>query len=106
MLKTAGSKGIRSDAFFEAHLPRAAARIKELRDEGHNIISEKEGKFCRYRLAEASESGCGLEQAGTEFDPSPPVADPSEPIPLFGQGGGQGRPRSAFVDPDNFDAAA
>lgn len=54
MLKRAGSEGVRSDAFFEAHLPRAAARILELKDEGHEITTEREGKFVRYRIVGGS----------------------------------------------------
>jgi len=48
MLKAAGPKGVRSDEFYKAYLPRAAGRIYELRDEGNNISSEREGKFVRY----------------------------------------------------------
>ena len=50
MLKAAGSSGIRSDEFFNAYMPRAAARIQELRDSGVEITSEREGKFVRYTL--------------------------------------------------------
>lgn len=50
MLQNAGPKGIRSDEFFKAYMPRAAARIQELRDEGHDIQSEREGKYVRYVL--------------------------------------------------------
>lgn len=50
MLRDAGEKGIRSDEFFKAFMPRAAARIQELRDSGVEISSEREGKYVRYRL--------------------------------------------------------
>lgn len=50
MLKAAGSFGVRSDAYIRDFMPRAAARIKELRDEGYNITSEREGKYTRWTL--------------------------------------------------------
>jgi hypothetical protein len=53
MLKTAGSKGVRSDEFFKAYMPRAGARIYELRAEGHEITSEPERQFVRYTLKPA-----------------------------------------------------
>lgn len=49
-LRQAGEAGVRSDTFFRLSMPRAAARIQELRDSGHDITSEREGKFCRYTL--------------------------------------------------------
>ena len=49
MLK-AHPEGIRSDSFFKNFMPRAAARIQELKDEGFDITSEREGKFVLYRL--------------------------------------------------------
>jgi len=50
MLRTAGEKGVRSDEFYKAYMPRAGARIHELRSEGHEITSEQERQFVRYRL--------------------------------------------------------
>lgn len=58
MLKEAGPKGIRSDKFFEAYLPRAAARILELKQEGYEITSEHVHPFVVYRLVEV---GAGAE---------------------------------------------
>lgn len=51
MLKNAGPEGVRSDEFYKAFLPRAVARVYELREEGHNITSTPEKQFVRYRLA-------------------------------------------------------
>lgn len=50
MLQEAGPKGVRSDAFYAAYLPRAGARIHELRSEGYEITSEPERQFVRYKL--------------------------------------------------------
>lgn len=50
MLRTHGKYGVRSDRFLEVGIPRAAARILELRGEGHEISSEREKQFVRYRL--------------------------------------------------------
>jgi helix-turn-helix protein len=57
MLKAAGSRGVRSDTFYEAYLPRAAARIRDLKDQGYEIASEREGKFCRYTLVRIGSGG-------------------------------------------------
>ena len=48
-LDQAGEAGVRSDTFLELHIPRAAARILELKAEGHEITSTREGQFVRYR---------------------------------------------------------
>lgn len=50
MLKDAGSEGVRSDTFYRAFIPRFAARVWELRQEGYEITSEHEQRFVRYRL--------------------------------------------------------
>lgn len=52
MLRAAGSEGVRSDEFIKSYMPRAAARVQELKDSGYEISSEREGKFCRYVLTE------------------------------------------------------
>jgi hypothetical protein len=57
MLREAGDRGIRSDTFYREFMGRGAARIKDLRDAGHNIVSEREGKYVRYRLV-----GVGADQ--------------------------------------------
>jgi len=48
MLTDAGPKGVSSKTFIESYLPRAAARIQELKDEGVPITTEREGKYVRY----------------------------------------------------------
>ena len=59
MLKDAGKEGVRSDAFVAAYMPRAAARVKELRDSGYNITSTHERQFVRYVLEESAGVGAG-----------------------------------------------
>lgn len=53
-LRDAGESGVRSDVFFKLHMPRAAARILELRAEGHQIEATREGKYTRYTLVGSS----------------------------------------------------
>jgi hypothetical protein len=50
MLRAAGTKGVSSKAFIANYMPRAAARIQELKDSGVEISSEREGKYVRYRV--------------------------------------------------------
>jgi hypothetical protein len=57
MLRQAGTRGVHSFEFYEARLPRAAARILELRAEGHKIAAVRElfrgeSNGVRYRLVE------------------------------------------------------
>jgi len=59
MLRDAGKRGVRSDEFYKAYMPRAGARIHELRSEGHEITSEQEKQFVRYRLARMGGGGTG-----------------------------------------------
>lgn len=65
-LKAAGPKGVRSDTFIKNFMPRAAARVQELKDEGHDISSEREGKYVRWTL----NVGVGADdaQGGGGFD--------------------------------------
>jgi hypothetical protein len=53
MLKNAGAAGVRSDRFLaeDVRIPRVAARIKDLRDQGYAIEAEREDKFVRYYLS-------------------------------------------------------
>lgn len=62
MLRTHGKYGIRSDRFLEVGIPRAAARIWELRGEGHEISGEREKQFIRYYLANSAGVGAGSSQ--------------------------------------------
>lgn len=50
LLQAAGDEGISSLWFIQNYLPRVAARIRDLKDEGWEITSEREGSFCRYTL--------------------------------------------------------
>ena len=55
MLEEAGSRGVTTAQFLEAHIPRFGGRILELRDEGHRIETHRvrEGSF-RYVLVSSS----------------------------------------------------
>lgn len=44
-------EGVRSDYFFALHIPRAAARVQELKNEGVPIDTKREGKYVRWTLA-------------------------------------------------------
>lgn len=50
MLRSAGSSGVRSDAFYAAGIMRGPARIEDLIDQGYEIRKEREGKYARYVL--------------------------------------------------------
>lgn len=63
-LREAGGHGLRSDVFLAISISRAAARVKELRDEGHHITSEPEGQFCRYVLHDKPLVGSSAEGRG------------------------------------------
>lgn len=95
ILKAAGRHGVRSDIFIADHLPRAAARVGELKDEGYNITSEREGKWTRYTLV-----GLGAEggqDTGKESSRVSPVveggAEPGENLELLPE------KRSGMYDP-------
>lgn len=49
-LRNAGEGGVRSDVFLRLAIPRAAARVKELRDEGYEIESVHDNQYVRYIL--------------------------------------------------------
>ena len=57
LLERAGDKGISSRVLYREFMGRGAARIKELREEGHRIDSEErdpiDPKFCIYKLIHA-----------------------------------------------------
>lgn len=50
MLKAHGSDGVGSDLFIKNFMPRAAARVQELKEQGYAISSEREGKYVRWTL--------------------------------------------------------
>lgn len=89
MLKDAGPKGVRSDEFFREYMPRAAARIMELKAEGVEIETEREGKFVRYTLAGVDGRGPESRDQGGEVGapsgprPLPPAVDSGESLELF-----------------------
>lgn len=62
MLEEAGPKGVRSDECIKDFMPRAAARVQELKDEGYAISSEREGKYTRWTLTNVGSSTEGRDQ--------------------------------------------
>jgi hypothetical protein len=51
MLEEAGSQGVTGNQFYAAYLPRFAARIKELRDQGYDITTRRiDGNHFVYTL--------------------------------------------------------
>lgn len=65
MLTEAGPRGVRSDTFIANFMPRAAARVQELKEDGHEISSEREGKYCRWTLTNVGvDAGCLSHAAG------------------------------------------
>jgi len=49
-LKSAGDKGVLSKTFYQEFMPRFAARILDLKNDGYTIWSEREGQYTRYTL--------------------------------------------------------
>lgn len=67
ILEAKGAKGARSDEFIKMFMPRAAARVQELKDDGYCISSEREGKYVRWTLnvgVEAEQGVLGAPEAG------------------------------------------
>ena len=57
MLKQAGERGVTTADFLQAYMPRFSARIKELRDAGHRIDTERVGpSSSRYTLRPVTQS--------------------------------------------------
>jgi len=79
MLRVAGKQGIRSDQFFHCGMPRGAARIRDLKDEGVDIESVREGKYTRYTLKGnvGASAGSARDELAAGFDPSPASPDAS-----------------------------
>ena len=93
MLKAAGSFGVRSDTYLQDYIPRAAARIKELREEGWDIQSEREHQYVRYTLV-GSSAGMKCDPVGIPGDPTP---DGVAPVDKIGRFRDQGALRPASV---------
>ena len=69
ILEERGDAGAHSFEFIQARIPRVAARVCELRADGHSIDSEPEAlhgaaKGVRYRLTNVGSSTEGRDQAG------------------------------------------
>lgn len=70
MLEEAGSNGVTGNQFYAACLPRFAARIKELRDQGYSITTRRiDGNHFVYTLrsgeSEGRSANCGPRKTGT-----------------------------------------
>lgn len=88
VLSDSGAGGVRSDQFLAMGIPRAAARVLELRNEGYEISSTREKQFTRYTLVGLDAGGGALRkdalrsapevETSVESDDSVPAA-PSEP---------------------------
>lgn len=57
VLRDSGAEGVRSDVFLSLGIPRAAARVLELRGEGYEISSTREKQFTRYCLVGVGAEG-------------------------------------------------
>lgn len=102
MLRDAGSYGVRSDLFLSVGIPRAAARVKELREEGLQITSEREEQFVRYILTAGVRTGVPSPQGSDGFaDPLCASADSGD-APL----GGLAPPASSGGPPVLFEIEA
>jgi len=77
MLKAAGNFGVRSDTYLAEYIPRAAARVKELREEGYEITSEREQQFVRYTL----QAPRGVETINKTHALLAPLEGPDSPGP-------------------------
>lgn len=74
-LRQAGDGGVRSDVFFRLNMPRAGARIYELRREGFEIESETAGQFVRYTLVAEPGSPAPSSTAVSPTSPFSPEND-------------------------------
>jgi hypothetical protein len=91
MLRTAGARGVTNAQFATAYLPRFSARIKELRERGFDITTERlgEGRF-RYVLHTTERAGVSHHARD---------GGPSSLVPAVGSGPVR-VPLSARPDPD------
>lgn len=97
LLQSAGEEGISSRWFIQNYLPRAAARVQELKEARWEITSEREGGFCRYTLV-----GDGGREDGEELGPSEatwPAGETFESA-LFDDAVSYLPNHSAFTNPD------
>ena len=83
MLRDAGERGIHSFELLEAHMPRAAARVSELRAQGFDITAEHE----RFR-GEAH----GVRYRLHERQPAPPPVAADSPLAALFEQPAQSRP--------------
>jgi hypothetical protein len=85
MLRTAGARGVTNAQFATAYLPRFSARIKELRERGFDITTERlgEGRF-RYVLHTTERAGVShhARSEGHPFSPVPAVGPGPVRVPL------------------------
>lgn len=83
MLQEAGPEGVTSNQFYNACLPRFAARIFELKGEGHTVVKEpvEDGHF-RYILV-------GQSTVTSSQQPSPDLGEVGNASPNLGEVGAQ-----------------
>ena len=110
ILRVAGEYGVLSSRFLELHLPRAAARVRELKDAGWEISSEREGGFCRYVLIgrRAEDRGEPSMRWSGAADAALSSASGEENKPLVGlSAGGRDKPgKDAFLRPPDVETSA
>lgn len=96
MLDEAGPEGVTSNQFYNACLPRFAARIFELKADGHQVVKEpvEKGHF-RYILV-------GRNGAISPPQPSPDLGEGGNTSPNLGGAHAQGSGRVSTQGEDSF----
>ena len=96
MLEEAGPEGVTSNQFYRAMLPRFAARIFELKGEGHTVVKEpvEDGHF-RYILV-------GQSTVTSSQQPSPDLGRVGNTSPNLGGVHAQGSGRVSTQGEDSF----
>jgi len=96
MLQEAGPDGVTSNQFYQAMLPRFAARIFELKGEGHTVVKEpvEDGHF-RYILV-------GQSTVTSPQQPSPDLGRVGNTSPNLGGVHAQGSGRVSTQGEDSF----
>jgi len=96
MLEEAGPEGVTSNQFYRAMLPRFAARIFELKGEGHTVVKEpvEDGHF-RYILV-------GQSTVTSSQQPSPDLGRVGNTSPNLGGVHAQGSGSVSTQGEDSF----
>lgn len=109
MLEEAGERGVTSNAFFAACLPRFSARIHELRNAGHTIVKEPvEDGHWLYRLVKVSATNNhvyreSLDDRGADLgqSPTPERGRDRQLAPVAGESSIDLGDRSSSPDPQD-----